>query len=109
MVSDTNLDIVQIFVSTGSFLSSFDGTGGGTQFLTPVAVTVNSNDSIIVSDATLQIVQIFDSTGLFQDSFDGTACGGGTRFIDPVAVAVDSNDRIMVSVSIPRTRYRGRV
>ncbi|MBI1663350.1 MAG: hypothetical protein IS860_07665 [Nitrosopumilus sp.] len=61
IVADNGIDLVQIFDSTGSFLSDFDGTdGGGTAFDVPVSVFVDSDDRIIVADNGLDLVQIFE-------------------------------------------------
>jgi len=85
------------YAATGDFISTFDGTDGGTQFIIPFTVAVDSNGRIIVGDNFLATVQIFNPDGSFARSIDGTP--GGTKFSDLIAVAVDSNGRIIVGDS----------
>ena len=84
IVSDTSLDVVQIYDSNGDFISSFyGGESGGTQFSFPHGIAVDSDDRIIVSDPVLNIVQIFDSNGNFISDFYGI---DGTQFVSPYGV-----------------------
>ena len=80
------------YAETYDFVTSFDGSNGGTKITSPIAITTDSNNRIIVSDPNLRIVQIFDSTGVFISNFNG-----GTAFMAPFAITADSNNRIIVS------------
>jgi len=61
LVGENSNDLVQVYDSTGSFQSSFDGSQGlGTAFVNIDGVTVDSNNRIIVADgATVQIYEGF--------------------------------------------------
>ncbi|MCE2505971.1 MAG: hypothetical protein J4F36_05795 [Nitrosopumilaceae archaeon] len=49
------------YAAGGDFIFDFDGTdGGGTAFDNPTAITVDSDDRIIVADNGLDLVQIFE-------------------------------------------------
>jgi len=98
IVADDTSNLVQIYDSTGKFVTSFDGSdGAGTTFANPRSVAVDSNDRILVVDITLDLVQIYDSTGTFVTSFDGLGGGAGTAFSVPLGIAVNSTDFIFVS------------
>jgi len=97
------------YAEVGDFITSFDGTNGGTEFNYPIGIAVDSNDRIIVVDYNLNIVQIFDSNGSFVTSLNNGTVNStafskpvppvveGSTFSYPIAVAVDSNDRIIVT------------
>jgi len=93
IVSDSSLNIVQIFDSAGNFLASIEDIDG-TAF-NPFAVAVDSEGRILVTDSVLNTVQIFESNGTFVTTLDGSE-GDGTTFVEPFAVAVDTSDRIIV-------------
>jgi len=83
-------DLVQIYSTSGTFLDSFDGTGG-TTFNFAEAVAVDSNNRIIVGDSANNNVQIFDSSGTFVVALSGATTP------TPNAIAVYDNDRILVA------------
>jgi len=92
------------YAAVGTFILSFDGNDGGTQFSDLRSVAVDSNDRILVGDGDLDSVQVFDSTGTLVFSFDGddginespAGNSDGIEFNTPKGIAVDSNDRIIV-------------
>jgi len=84
------------YAETITFVSSFDGSDGGTLFQFPFGVTVDSNNRIIVTDLGSDSVQIFESDETFVTSFDGRF-GAGTQFMNPTEIIVDNNDNIIVS------------
>lgn len=86
---------VEIYSSTGMFVSSFNGTNGGTGFNKVEDVESDSNDRIIVTSEFIDIVQIFDSSGVFVSSFDGMV-GGGTGFVEPFGLGINTNNDIFV-------------
>lgn len=95
-VADTSNHRVQIFDSSGNFLSKFGGFGSGDgQFSSPIAITTN-NSEIIIADTGNNRVQIFDSSGVFQLKFGSSGSGDG-QFDSPEGIEVDSLSNIFVS------------
>jgi len=79
------------YAAVTDFITSIDGGNGGTTFLLPSGLAVNSTDFIIVGDFLLDSVQIFDSAGTHIRNLSG-----GAAFADPVDVAVNSTNFIIV-------------
>jgi len=91
-VSDTSLNVVQVYDLDGTFVYSFDGSdGGGTQFDQPYAITVDTDGKIIVADVNFDLVQIFYPDGTFITSF-----GDSTQFGLIEKLAVTSLNNILV-------------
>ncbi len=90
IVLDNDDDRIEIFDSSGNFLTSF-ASGGSF----PIGVDVDSNNRIIVSDAVNMNVKIFDSSGNLLTTFGSFGTGDG-EFSSPSGLTVDSNDRIIV-------------
>ena len=103
LVGDSANNRVQVFDSSGNFLSEFgsfcnlefpvdcvdpDGPGplqlGDGQFSDPIGIIVDSFDRIIVADTANRRVQAFDSSGNFLFKF-GSECSLSTTFgcVDP--------------------------
>jgi DNA-binding beta-propeller fold protein YncE len=81
---------VQIFDSTGTYLSQFGSHGiGDGQFANPAGVAIDpTNGHIVVAETTGTRVQIFDSTGVFISKF-GTNGSGNGQFLNATDVAID--------------------
>jgi len=82
------------------FSFSFVGSGadgGGTNFVTPVAIATDPNNRIITADNDIASkVQIYDSAGNFVLTFDGSD-GNGFAFQNIPDIAVNSTNFIFVA------------
>jgi len=89
-VSDRDNDRIQIFDSSGTYLSQFgsSGTGDG-QFDDPMSVEVDSSGDIYVVDNNNSRIQIFDSSGTYLSQFGSSGSGNG-QFNEPEDVTVVS-------------------
>ena len=106
IVVDSNNNRVQVFDSTGRFVSMFGaaGTDDG-EFDRPSGAAVNSCGDIIVSDSNNHRVQVFDRHGHFSHAFGSEGSADG-QLSNPWGVAVDpsgfvyvcdkGNDRVQV-------------
>lgn len=94
-VADTGNNRVQIFDSSGNFISKF-GTSGSSdgQFNLPRGITADDS-KIYVADTNNNRVQIFDSTGTFQLKF-GTLGTSNGQFNSTQGIEVDSSGNIFV-------------
>ena len=96
-MSDRNNNRIQIFNSTGSFITEFGSLGNNPgEFIAPRGVAVDGTDRIIVSDTSNNRIQIFNSTGSFITEFGSLGDNPG-EFDSPRRVAVDSFDNIFVT------------
>jgi len=89
--------------AVGDFILSFDGTNGGTQFVTPTGIVAHNfpegPDRIVVADGGIEqpLVQVFDGSGVFVLAIDGTGTNNeGTLFQDPTGVAIGFDNRYIV-------------
>ena len=75
-MADTFNDRIQIFDSSGSFISSFGSTDGGDdgQFRNPFGVAVDSDDRIIVADTDNARIQVFNMVS--SSDGGGSGCRG---------------------------------
>jgi sugar lactone lactonase YvrE/type II secretory pathway pseudopilin PulG len=77
-VVDHNLDRVQKFNSSGSYLSQFGSQGGGNgQLWNPNGMTVDSSGNIWVADATNARLEEFNSSGSYLSQFSSPGIGNG--------------------------------
>jgi DNA-binding beta-propeller fold protein YncE len=94
-VSDLISNRVQIFSSTGTYISQFGASGSGNfSYPTDVAIAINGN--IYVPDTNKDRVLIFSSTGTYIGEF-GTFGNENGNFKDPRRVAVSANGNVYVS------------
>jgi DNA-binding beta-propeller fold protein YncE len=94
VVADQSTNRVQIFDSTGVFLSTFGSFGSGNgQFNEPTGVAIDpTTHNIVVTDSSNARVEIFDSNGNYLSQFGHLSAPAGVA-IDPVThniVVVDS-------------------
>jgi hypothetical protein len=95
IIPDDNRDDVQIFNSSGGFLSKFGSTGiGDGQFGIPTALAVAPNGNILVLDNSRDDVQIFNSSGGFLSKFGANGDGNG-QFQSADGIAVGPNNNII--------------
>ncbi len=90
IVCDVLNSRIQVFTSTGTYLSQFGsfGTGNG-QFDYPTAVAVDPiSRNIVVVDEQNNRIQVFDSGGVYLSQF-GSAGSGDGQFSLPRGVAID--------------------
>jgi tripartite motif-containing protein 71 len=92
-------DRVQKFNSKGEYLSQFgkEGTENG-QFITPEAITIDSEGNILVADTGNNRVQEFNSAGEFVRKYGSEGTGNG-QFKSPRGIAVDSEGKVWVTDS----------
>jgi len=96
IVSDFGNNRIQIFDSSGNFLSTFGSFGNGNgQFNGPIGTAINSKGNLIVCDRDNNRIQIFDSEGKFISTFGSFGKGNG-QFSDPEKICVDKNYNILV-------------
>lgn len=91
IVSDGGNSRVQIFNSSGVFLSQFGkyGSGNGQFFFSASQVAVDPiNHNIVVADSSNYRIQIFNSAGVYQSQF-GTYGQGDSQFGSITGVAID--------------------
>jgi hypothetical protein len=87
-VLDAANNFVDIFNSTGAFLSSFGSQGSGNgQFRTPLGIAVGAGGNLYVADQYNQRVDIFSNSGVFQTSFGSEGTDNG-QFVDVGRVAI---------------------
>ena len=73
-VTDSDNGRIQIFNSSGTFLSQFGSNGSGDgQFNVPYGITLDPAGNIYVADTGNDRIQIFDSSGTFLSKF-GSEC-----------------------------------
>ena len=100
-VSDTGNNRVQVFDSIGTFVFKIGGattaaSSADGEFNTPLGITVDSENNIIVADVSNNRIQVFNSTGTFMCKF-GSYGTGNLNLIGPQGVAVDTTGKILVS------------
>lgn len=108
VVTDWTTANVQIFDSTGGYLSKFGGThgSGNGQFQGPYGVAIDpSSHNIVIADHFNNRVQIFDSAGVYLSQF-GTFGTGDGQFIKPIGVAIDPASRNILVVDSVNSRVQ---
>jgi hypothetical protein len=96
-VVDTSNNRVQIFDSTGTYVSKFgsSGTGNG-QFTGPTGIALDGSGNIYVVDSSNNRVQKFDSTGAYVSQFGSLGSGNG-QFHNPNGITFDASGNIYVT------------
>ena len=90
-------DRVQIFDSSGRYVSQFGERGEGNgQLIFPDGIAIDSDDNIYITDRTNDRVQIFDSDGTYLNQF-GVAGSGDGEFNGPTDIAINSTGYIYVA------------
>ena len=94
---DTLNGRVELFASSGAFVTAFgsDGSGNG-QLVNPTAIALDVSGNVYVADTGNSRVEEFTSTGAFVMVFGSNGSGNG-QFSDPQGIAVDSFGNIFVS------------
>jgi sugar lactone lactonase YvrE len=88
---------LKVFDQNGEFQFSFGPLGADAgQLRSPIGVTTDSQDRIIVADQANNRIQIFDSAGEYVAHF-GTLGTGDGELNWPFGVAVDADDEIVVA------------
>jgi DNA-binding beta-propeller fold protein YncE len=97
-VTDRTTDELQVFDSTGDFVTEWGGTGTANgKFNEPDSVAVDSSGTnVYVADFSNSRIQKFNPTGTFQDAF-GTNGAAEGELAGPEAVAVDSTGNVYVA------------
>ncbi|MBI1891371.1 MAG: 6-bladed beta-propeller [Burkholderiales bacterium] len=105
-VSDRFNHRVQVFNSSGAFLSKWGKNGGAGgfanfgwldgEFIIPSQIATDLNGKVYVADAGNARIQVFDANGVFIKKLGGFGVGNG-QFISPIGVAVDLKGNIFVS------------
>ncbi len=119
-VSDTGNNRIQIFNSSGTYVSQFgsSGTGNG-QFSGPRGIAVDSSGNIYVADTGNHRIQKFDSNGTFVAkygtgtnalTFGGsvTAAAFGT-FSSPYDIAVGNDGTMYIANYAPAVSTQGSI
>ncbi len=95
-ISDLANNRVQIFNSSGEYVSQFGSEGSGnSQFNAPFGIAVDGVGNIYVADSGNCRVQIFNSSRVYQSQFGSCGSGNG-QFQLPNYIALDSFGYIYV-------------
>jgi len=93
---------VQVYNAQGQFQFAFGSAGAGpAQFAGPSALTVDSQNNIIVLDSEGHQVKVFDQNGLFRFKFGSLGSGNG-QLNTPLGIAVDGSNNIVVRSNVVR-------
>ena len=96
-VVDTDNHRIQIFDSTGNYLSQFGSEGSGNgEFENPVGIAINDTGHIYVVDPGTYRVQIFDSSGNYLSQFGSGGSGNG-EFNYPLGIAINSTGHLYIT------------
>lgn len=96
-VSDYSNNRIQIFDSSGNYLSQFGSYGAGNgQFWGPAYITIDSSGNLYVAENWNFRIQKFDSSGNYLTQWGGWGAGNG-KFVYPQGLYIDSEDNIYVS------------
>lgn len=97
-VTDYNNHRVQVFNSSGNYLSQWgsSGTGNG-QFNSPTGISISSDDKIYVCDTGNYRVQVFNTSGTYLTKFGSLGTGNGQfDTVGPTRLVVESTNYVMV-------------
>ena len=96
-VTDSNLNRVQKFTSSGQFVTKWgsSGTGDG-QFRRAKGIAVDSQGNVYVADAGNNRTQKFTSSGQFVTKWGSSGTGNG-EFSYPHGITVDKSGNVYVS------------
>ena len=98
-VFTTDFDHVRVFTSSGSPITTWDGSSSGSgPFNQPKGIAVDRNGHVYVADSGNNRVEVFDSSGNFLSSFGSGPGGGPGEFgYGPEGIALDCSGHIYVS------------
>ncbi len=98
-VTDASSDTIQIFDSTGKYISDFGESGSGNDQLDqPTGIAINGTGYVYVADLGNNRVQIFDSTGKHVSQIPG--------FNEPQDIAINGTGYIYVTESSYQNRIQ---
>lgn len=96
-VADTSNHRVQVFDSSGGFLTKWGSLGSGAgQLIFPEDVAVSESGTVYVADRGNDRIQVFDSSGSFVAGWGSSGTGNG-QFQAPGALALDASGNLFVA------------
>ncbi|HMF31356.1 MAG TPA: 6-bladed beta-propeller, partial [Candidatus Lokiarchaeia archaeon] len=100
-VADATLERIQVFASTGTFLSQWASTSYPLQFFFPMAIAVNGTSRAYITDGAPILPQytrvlVYSLDGSFITQFGSQGLQDG-QFMDPQGIAVDGNGKVFVA------------
>ncbi len=95
-VADTGNDRIQVFSSTGTYVTRWGGSGTGNgQFRGPRGIAVAANGNVYVADGSNDRIEVFNSSGTYITQWGSTGIGNG-QFHGPSWVAVGEGGAVYV-------------
>jgi len=102
-VVDNGNNRIQVFDSSGSFLSKFGTYGSGIgEFSSPWSIAIDSNGKIHVTDSENHRVQVFGPSGEYETQFSSWGYGSA-ELQDPRGIEIDAHGNIYVTDVVNRS------